>query len=230
VADAPRTQSHRLDHALGGIASPGVQRQRQAGITAQGQRPGMVARRMAGLGAGQVESDHAAALVAQGQPRGTQGFAFWQVAHRAKDQARGQRAARQARQQGLDDGLGGQAVGLEEQRRNAELRQHAAVFAGVLGGLEGRRAPAPRAGQRCHRQREAPQVLGQAAGVRARIEPARQAADIGSRRVQIARAQQLEQGCDTQAAVQNARAAGPWAANGQAVGHPACAHPRPAAR
>ena len=89
------------------------------------------------FGAGQVEADHAGAGVARRQPRAAQRVLGRLVAHRADDQAAGQRAAPQAGEQRLDDGLAAQAEGLQQQRRDAELGQHAAVGACILGGLEG---------------------------------------------------------------------------------------------
>ena len=63
---------------------------------------------------------------------------------------------------GVDRRLGWHAVGLEQQRRDAELGQHGAVGAGVLGRLEGHALQRGGRGHRRHGEVEALQVLLQA--------------------------------------------------------------------
>jgi transposase len=53
-----------------------------------------------------------------------------------------------------------------------------------------------------HREREAAQVLDQAAGVRTRVEPRGQRCGVVGRSIQTARTQQIEQGRRAQAAVE----------------------------
>jgi len=212
VADALRAQARRLQHALAGIGLAGVQRQAQAGGAQLAQQRGMARGREAGLGPGEVEADHARgagptrplrrAVPAQGQRGGAGDLRVGLVAQRADDQAAGQRAARQAVQQGLHRRVGRDAVGLEQQRRDAELGQHAALGTGVLGGLEGDAGQRLGRGHRRHRQREAAQVLVQRAGVGAGVEPGGQRVGVLGRRCDAALAQQVQQRGHAQAAVQ----------------------------
>ncbi len=113
-----------------------------------------------------------------------------------------QRASAQAGEQRFDRGLGRHAERLEEQGRDAELGQHAAVLPRILGRLEGHACERGGAGHGRDREREAAQVLGQAAGMRACIEPGRERRGILRRRCQAARVQQFEQRGRPQAAVE----------------------------
>ena len=137
VADAHGAVFGGLQHTLGHVGLAGVQRHRQAGVAHPCQRGRVARRREAGFGPGQVEADHALAGVAQGQLGRAFDLAAELVAHAAQDQPAGQGAAGQAGEHGLHRGFGRHAVGLEQQRRDAELGQHRAVGQRVFSGLEG---------------------------------------------------------------------------------------------
>jgi hypothetical protein len=154
------------------------------------------------LGSGKVEADHAAVAPAQRQLGRAHRLQDRQLAHRADDQARGQRAAPQPGQQRLDRGVAVQAGRLEQQRRDAELCQQGALLAGVLGRLEGHALERERVRHRRHREGEALEVLRQAAGVGVGLEPGRERRHVLGRRPDAALPQQFEQRRRTQAAVQ----------------------------
>jgi hypothetical protein len=170
------------------------------------QRAGVLRRRVAVFGAGQVKAHHALALVADGQARGALGFFGRQVAHGADDQAallqQGQRAARQAGQQRFHRRFAGHAVGFKQQRRDAEFSQHGAVGGGVFGRFKGHALHGGRAGHGLHRQRKTFQVLHQAAGVGVGVKPGGQRGFVGRRCRHATFAQQGQQGGHPQATVQ----------------------------
>jgi hypothetical protein len=202
VADAHGAVICRLDHALGDIGLAGMQRDGHAGGAHAGQRRGMARRREARLRPGQVETHHAAPQVADGELGGALHLAAELVAHAAQDQAARQRALRQARQHGIDRRLGWHAVGLEQQRSDAELGQHGAVGACVLGRLEGHAPQRGGRGHRGHGEVEALQVLLQAVREGVLVEPAGEPGHVRRRAVQAAFGQQLQKGGHTQSAVQ----------------------------
>ena len=206
VADTARAQAPGFQHPFGGVGLARMQGDGQTGVTHQRQRSGMAGRRKTELRPGQVKAHHTLALVLQRQPGRTQRVFGRQVAHGADDQAAAraqtQGAAVQAGQQRFHGRLARHAVGLEEQRRDAELGQQRPVGVRVLGGLEGHAFHGRHAGHGGHRQREAFQVPFQAAGVGIRVEPGRQRGHVVLGRLQPALAQQRQQRGHAQAAVQ----------------------------
>ncbi len=202
MADAPRTQLHRLENAVRRVGLAGVQRDRQTGVARQRERARVFARRVAELGTGEVEADHATAVPAQRQAHRTFGFGGRQFAHRTNDQTARQGAACQAFEKRLDGGVAAHAVRLEEQRRNAELGEHGAVGARVFGGFEGDARQALRRCHRGHRQRKSFQVGSQTPGVRAALEPGLDARPVLRRQRQATPSQQIDQRRDAQATVQ----------------------------
>ena len=202
VADAPRAQARRLDDARRRVGLAGMAGDGQAGVACQRKGCGVQRRRVAGLGPGEVQAHDTLRAVTQRQPRDAFALAGRMVADRADDQAAGQRAACQPRQQRFDRGLGRHAEAFPQMRCTAQLGEHAAVGQCIFGGLEGHTFECRHAGHRGNRQAEALQIGRQAAGVGTAAEPLRQRVGVVDWQGDAACAGQFDQRGGTQAAVQ----------------------------
>ena len=189
VADAARAQPDRPRRTRSAAsASPACSVSGRPASRAARSARGVLGRRVAGFGAGEVEADHARGPGSAAPARAARSVSAggrWRIAQTISPLGSALRA--KPGEQRLDRRLAGARRGPRTAAarcgtRPARSRRRSASSA----ASKATRASAVGRGHRRHRQRKALEVLGQAAGVGVGVEPGRQLRSVGRRRRQAA--------------------------------------------